>query len=267
MFLGNDLVHWSGSAARQKATLTRRTRRFIERVLHEREHPLLDRLGVIGDSCTSVSLPRFKVLWALWAAKEAAFKAAVKSIPGLPFSPRSIRIEFFQPARAGDCWPLEASTSLLGGCRPLAYGLAHVRNQVYKILWEYHEDFVHALALGPWTAGPTTRTDRWFRQGWKSVVRNLAPIPSHPEGASGAVRRIARQLLSVLPPVHLRIPKTQIVRDLLPNGRLGPPAFNDDTLRVDLDLTMTHDGPWGAAGLLQRDGRQQLSAVLIHPAP
>ncbi|MEX2444223.1 MAG: 4'-phosphopantetheinyl transferase superfamily protein [Alkalispirochaeta sp.] len=259
MFLGNDLVHWSGAAAREKAALSRRTRQFTTRVLHQREHPFLDRLQTISDRLVTVPLPQVHILWALWAAKEAAFKAAVKSMPGIPFSPGSIRIEFLPPpASPSHSWPLTERPTH-NSIRPLAYGLAHVRDQVYEILWDYHGDFVHALALGPRNGdGPQTgsrrqhdgrlqRGDRPFSDHWKRVVRKIARIPS--DHASDAVRKIALRLLRTS---GTQIRRIEIVRDVLANGRSGPPTFRDGAIRTDLDLTLTHDGPWGAAAILRR---------------
>ncbi len=262
MFLGNDLVHWNGPAAREKDTLNARTRRFVERVLHQQEHPLLAGLGMIRNRFAVVPLPQAHALWALWAAKEAAFKAAVKSTPGLPFSPRSIRIEFL-PAlsdpgssyRSG-AWPLTPcgdSGYQTATLRPLARGLAHVRDQVYEILWEYQEDVVHAIATGPIARGRTRRHDQRHGDHWNTIVRSISRIPAH--RASEAVRSIALQLLSVLPvasPAHRPGRQVAITRELLQTGRLGPPAFHDGAPRRDLDLTLTHDGPWGAAGILHR---------------
>ncbi|MDA3949206.1 MAG: 4'-phosphopantetheinyl transferase superfamily protein [Spirochaeta sp.] len=244
MFLGNDLVHWSGAAAREKETLSHRTARFIDRVLHEREHPILDRPATLQPPFTR-PLPRVRALWALWAAKEAAFKAAVKAIPGLAFSPRSFRIELLpSPSVHTSAWPLAHRSDTDIVVRPLGYGIAHVRDQVYEILWEYHAEFVHALALGPLRTAPS------FGDHWESVIREMTTIPIN--RASVAVRHIALQLLSVCSSERLTISTLRIVRDLLANGRLGPPVFHDGAVRNDLDLTMTHDGPWGAVGLLQR---------------
>ncbi|MFW5694380.1 MAG: 4'-phosphopantetheinyl transferase superfamily protein [Alkalispirochaeta sp.] len=257
MFLGNDLVHWSGTAAREKESLSRRTRRFVARVLHEGEHALLERLGTIRSRMVTTPLPRGRALWALWAAKEATFKAAVKAWPGLVFSPRSIRIEFF-PALSGhggregrDPWPVtrcDDSGYQAAALRPLARGLAHVRDHVYEILWEYHDDVVHAVAMGPFPRGGGGGHDQRHGDHWNAIVRTIAQIPSH--RASEAVRSIALHLLS--DPHHAVAPGVGIVRNLLTNGRLGPPTIHDGAPREDLDLTLTHDGPWGAAAIFRR---------------
>lgn len=244
MFLGNDLVHWSGAAAREKDTRSRRTVRFIDRVLHTREHPYLERLSPVSLSPVSLSpalLSPTRVLWALWAAKEASYKAAVKAIPGLPFSPRSIQIEFI-PDRPG----------------AMTHGRAYVRDQMYEILWEYHAEFVHAMALGPLTTNREPMEVPSFSDRWKTVIREMSVIPM--DRASGAVRRIALQLLArveghghrVSPGTTTAVNNIHIVRNVLSNGRLGPPIFSAGSPRDDLDLSLTHDGPWGAAAILHR---------------
>lgn len=244
MFLGNDLVHWGGAAAREKETRSRRTHRFIDRVLHEREHPFLERRG-------ATPISRAQTLWALWAAKEAAFKAAVKALPGLPFSPRSIRVEFLSTSadRTGP-WPLPHTPIADDLTRPLAYGVAHVRAQVYEILWESHAEFVHALAIGPLPAPRRPAGPPLFGDHWQSVVRKLTQIPA--SAASESVRRVALQLYALIGGETSNTSPVQIVRRLLTTGRLGPPRFCGGTLREDLDLTLTHDGPWGAAAILSR---------------
>lgn len=254
MFLGNDLVHWSGAAAREKETLSRRTARFIDRVLHEREQPFLERVP-------PAPLSRGRLLWALWAAKEAAFKAAMKAIPDLPFSPRSIRIEFHAISDDyRDEWPLRHGPATdddndidHAGSYPLAYGLAHVREQVYEILWEYHRDFVHAVALGPLTTNHRNLGTQSFSDHWAAIVRGVARIPA--DRASRAVRRTAVNLLAISDATDhgqsLTMNNLRVVRNFLANGRLGPPSFHDGSSRDDLDLSLTHDGPWGAAAILR----------------
>lgn len=247
MFLGNDLVHWSGAAAREKETRSRRTQRFIDRILHEREHPFLERRG-------AASLPPVQALWALWAAKEAAFKAAVKAIPGLPFSPHSIRVEFLSTsAERPGAWPLAHAPLADDLSRPLAYGVAYVRAQMYEILWESHPEFVHALAIGPLPAPRRPSGTPLFGDYWQSVVRKLTALPTGT--ASEAVRRIALQLYARIGGESSGASPVQIARRLLSTGRLGPPRFFGNTLQEEMDLTLTHDGPWGAAAILQREGQ------------
>lgn len=267
MFLGNDLVHWNGPAAREKETLSRRTGRFIDRVLHEEEHLFLEHLDTLRDRLVAVPLSRARLLWALWAAKEAAFKAAMKAIPELPFSPRSIRIEFLSisddyldewPLRHGPATDTDTDTDNdHAGSYPLAYGLAHVREQVYEVLWEYHDEFVHAVALGPLTTDHRRRGTQVLSDHWRSVIREMTQIPA--DRASEAVRRIALRLHSISDTTGRgtshTINKLRVVRDFLANGRLGPPSFHDGIPRHDLDLSLTHDGPWGAAAILRRPTR------------
>lgn len=258
MFLGNDLVHWSGDAAREKATRTRTTRRFFDRVLHEREHPLLVRLGTTRSNLVAVALPRFKALWALWAAKEAAFKAAVKATPGLRFSPHSIRILVPRPnAGSAELWPLvhDGAGTLIA--RPLARGWARVRDQFFEILWEYHEEFVHALALGPWDRPWHSGTDVLTGRFWANVVHGMISAENKlldmhllPDGESTAVRQLAHQLFRSLGYSRCGSREPTIRRLRLPNGRIAPPAFYDEDSLLPLDLTMSHDGLWVAAGLL-----------------
>lgn len=104
------------------------------------------------------SLSWHQALWCIWAAKEAAFKAAAKIIPDLPFSPSAILVQMLPTGAAaartwyeqpgGDSIPVKDSACRQ--LRPLASGWAMVRGQWFAIQWEADAEAVHAVAVGPY---------------------------------------------------------------------------------------------------------------------
>jgi len=76
--LGNDVVDLGDPEAREAALHPR----FDARVFGESERALLE-----------AAAERPALRWALWAAKEAAYKAARRLDPALPFHPRSFVVE------------------------------------------------------------------------------------------------------------------------------------------------------------------------------
>ena len=250
MYLGNDLVHWSGDTAGEKEVENRTTRRFFDRILHESENALLVVLGKTGNRLATISLPRFQALWMLWAAKEAVFKAAMKATPGLVFSPRAIPVRITRSVDDFDrWWPLRRDTGFSSPTVPLAHGWTRVQDRFYDILWEYGQGFVHALALGP-------RAGRSVGPPWARVIHGVESddiLLQEPcdvlERASRAARYLARRLAGSVSSIGDRAMTLQIVRTVASTGRLSPPRIYSATEPLNMDLTMSHDGPWIAAGL------------------
>lgn len=280
-FLGNDLVHWSGSDAQEKSADSRAAVRFAERVLHSSEHALHRRLIDRGDGENSGSLSWSHALWALWAAKESAFKAASKAMPGLSFSPRSIVVCVDAVFQRED--PDEAHSDHAGRplpecpedirkssfamvressnetVRPFARGRAIVQRQWYDILWESCDEFVHALAVGPVHA----RSDH--SDGWNRILRRTVPTErflsasrhacrNAADRGSAAVRELACNLARTLP--RLRSASLEIRRVLGPDGTPDAPRLHDLTANgrepvESVDLSLSHDGPWSAAAVME----------------
>lgn len=225
MHIGNDIVHWNGPEAREKAVPGRASERFIQRVLHRQEFGLLTESRLLSST---------QMLWALWAAKEAVYKAAVKAVPDLIFSPGSIQI-----TPAG---------------KTLSHGAARIRDLDFELIWHTCEDFVHAVAAGP------VRSGHHSVQGiWQKISHHAAchEYPGFAGNASAAVRDLACRIASSVSGFGCN--SLRIIRNTLENGRLAPPriynidndADNNNSIS-SLDISLSHDGPWSAAAVLKQ---------------
>jgi phosphopantetheinyl transferase (holo-ACP synthase) len=85
--IGNDIVDLNHPGNRGKS----RDRRFVSRVFTAEEQERID--GAAAPDA---------LLWMLWAAKEAAFKAAVKRKPGTAFIPRAYAVTLADFSSAND---------------------------------------------------------------------------------------------------------------------------------------------------------------------
>ncbi|HJP32004.1 MAG TPA: 4'-phosphopantetheinyl transferase superfamily protein [Candidatus Latescibacteria bacterium] len=151
-----------------------------------------------------------RVLWTLFAAKEAGFKVVAKLTPGIAFSPRRFAVDDQQTTVTHD----------------------DVR------LWlrvTQAEDWVHAMA------------------GQKSGEPLWAVERRGPEVAqSTAVRELAKRVAAE----HLRLDPAGLSVERREDQRfrdgLGPPCLvhGADGTPIDLDLSLSHDGPWVACALL-----------------
>ncbi len=199
--VGNDLVYLadpeiSGHHLRS---------RFVERVCAAAERSRVAR-----------SDEALVLLWSLFAAKEAAYKAALKRRPGLVFSPRLFEVD----ARLRRV-----------RYRDLEMGLRLTRDP----LW------VHAVVIcgdgdpGRAEAG-VERIPRGRHQS--DAVRDLA------------CRRVAGHL--GLPEQRLAIerPREPGARD-----GLAPPRLLLDGRPAGIDISLSHDGPFAAFAALPQEAR------------
>jgi phosphopantetheine--protein transferase-like protein len=186
--VGNDVVDMADPEAR----LSGLHPRFVERVFTAAERAALE---------TSPSPHRLH--WALWAAKESAYKARKRREPDTVFSPREFEIEL----------------SLLPppGGEGQAMGRAVHRGEVFALEVRVDATSVHAVATGPADAAGA-------RVLWRV------------EGAAGdpglAARRLAASAISAalgLDPAGVRIV-----------GR--PPVAVDRDHRIEVDVSLSHHG-------------------------
>lgn len=197
--VGNDLVYLadpeiSGHHLRP---------RFVERVCAAGER---DRLAVSDEPLV--------LLWSLWAAKEAAYKAASKMRPGLVFAPRLYEVDA---------------------------GMSRVRYRDSAMALRLSRDplWVHAVAI--------------FGGGYRGrPVTGAEPIPAG-RHQSAAVRDLARRGVAAhlgLPVERLAIerPPDPNARD-----GLGPPRLLLDGRPSGIDVSLSHDGPFAAFAALPQD--------------
>lgn len=219
MRLGNDIVDWAAPAARGKVG----DARFVRRVFTPRETAWIH----------AAPEPE-RTLWAIWAAKEAAFKALAKLRSGVRFSPRAFEIE---PGGVARAWGEDGS---LAGA--------------FALRWERAERYVHCVAVGGALERMETerlrvsiaRVTEEDESAGESTERERASARS-PE--SRAVRRLAKELARAA-----GLGDVEIVRDAPSTAcaRLGPPRLYAVGARVPLErceLSLSHDGDFVAAAL------------------
>ena len=194
--VGNDLVYLDDPEIAEHHLRPR----FVERVCAPAE---CDRLALSGE-------PRV-LLWSLWAAKEAAYKAAGKMRPGLIFAPRLYEVD-------------AAMTRVR--YRDVEMGVRLSRDP----LW------VHAVAVCG--DGDPAR-----------AVTGVEPIPGG-RHQSGAVRDLARRGVAAHfglqePRLAIERPRDPGARD-----GLAPPRLLLDGRPSGIDISLSHDGPFAAFAAL-----------------
>jgi hypothetical protein len=185
--LGNDVVDLGDPEAR----LDGRHPRFDERVFTPRERAAL-----------AASPQRHRLHWALWAAKESAYKAQKRRAPETVFSPGEYEVELSPLPAAGEA----------------GVASGHVRRRGEALTLEVHVDgaTVHAVA-------------RDHREANARILRRVAPAVGDP-GLS--VRRLAAAAIGSalgLDPGELRIA-----------GR--PPALLHHGRALEATLSLSHHG-------------------------
>ena len=152
--------------------------------------------------------------WHLWAAKEAAFKAARKASPGTVFSPMCFEVRW-----AGM------------GAREAEVRTETERPLRFEVRFFSEADSVHAVALCPgWTQAKVVH-------GCGRVVDRVADS-SAADAPGAAARRLAVERLAQV--LSLRPDRLEIRRD----DRV--PALYEGDRPVKGNLSLSHHGEWVA---------------------
>jgi phosphopantetheinyl transferase (holo-ACP synthase) len=190
--LGNDVVDLGDPEARLEGLHPR----FAERVFTPAER---GRLEASGEE-------RPVLHWALWAAKESAYKALARLEPRTVFSPRAFEVEL-----AG-----------LPGDRVPATGRVRHGSRSFALEVSRRGDALQAVAWDDAAGSPGGATPRW----------QVAVT----DGDPGAARRLAIRVLgATLRPGHR--PIRIVGRPPVAVGAKGP---------LDLVLSLSHHGRWVA---------------------
>jgi hypothetical protein len=206
LYIGNDIVDLTAPENLKKSL----DGRFLDRVFTPDEQDL------IGSASWADAM-----LWALWAGKEGAYKVLSKGDPGIPSTPRRYHVKFFEK-HGGACLH-EGGDALWSGI---------VDSPAGKVSFQtlFTVRYVHCLAI----------TDvRLTNQMVISQVVNLADSTD----TSFAVRRAAVGYLAAIldiSPAHI-----EIRRFRTPKG-YGPPRVFLDGRPADIDISLSHDGDYGA---------------------
>jgi phosphopantetheinyl transferase (holo-ACP synthase) len=189
--LGNDVVDLADAEARLEGLHPR----FEQRAFTAAERAAL-----------ADSPHRQRLHWALWAAKESAYKALKQLDPSLAFSPRELEVTL-GPETGGD----ERQ-----GARELASGRVVRGSLELDLEVQFSGESVHAIA----------------RRRIPAAAGILSAVEAAREDASAAVRRLATSAIGAalgIAPGQLRI-----------SGR--PPLVWRGDDRLDLSLSVSHHG-------------------------
>lgn len=200
--VGNDIIDLTATASVGKS----RDIRFIKRVFTTYEQSCIDRTDTPDT-----------MLWNLWAAKEAAYKAVKKAHPEANSIPRSYEVHLEGTDRP----------SKTGGhvCSP--YGKIKIRTDLAC----YH---IHCVSMSGEGAH------------WDSVISRVEEISTEERsrrGESGAIRNLLRKDLSHY--LSISPDDMEILRRRGPRG-LGPPQVYIGGKQAAVDISMSHDGSFMA---------------------
>lgn len=222
--IGNDIVDLGLAGVLGKSG----DRRFLERVFTVRERDDI-RLAADPD----------EELWALWAAKEAAFKAVSRAESTVVFSPKRFEVA------------ADRSSNSSGELEGL---VRHCGAPDCQVRWIRTPGFVHCV--GVLEGGRSRALDvKTAVAPGKQLLSDVSPegglsaaeLTSVRTSQSTAVRLLARKLCS-----ENGLPKVEIIRSSAVNGWGAPVAFSASRPVGNAEISLSHDGRWVAAALLLR---------------
>ncbi len=219
--LGNDIVDFSPNETKNKYENTR----FLKRVFNENEIKAI-----------LSAHHKDRLLWTLWSAKEAAFKACKKQDINLIFSPKSFRVSD------------ESLEKLLhkNSLRILTGMLQHDEKRL-SLQWQFpSEQCVHCCAVLMENNQLFTHWNK-IHQSIKKIELNANISQIHSQ-QSNAVRE---ELIALFSRNFGKCENLHVLRpEKLINGirRKGPPVlFEANRPLLDYEISLSHDEEWVAA--------------------
>lgn len=219
---GNDIVDLTLPETLGKASDTR----YTNHICAEEEYNFL-----------ASASDRHIALWAIWAAKEAAFKVVKKINPKLGFSPKKYVV---------DCSGLNTRAG-----NKILTGAVSYNHYFISVRWFITGDYVHCIAV--WS-NQSRLSDNLRSAIWNTNDKNFylttqnfstREMLSIRSKESRQVRILTKRLLS-----DNGVKNVEIVRDSA-DGRLEPPYVLQDKLRcAKYDISMSHHGRFRAASAL-----------------
>ncbi len=171
----------------------------------------------------------------LWAAKEAAFKAAVKRTPGTAFTPRAYAVALADPSRfedRGEANPSGIPIACGGGGDRSSTRCGAVMTPAGPVDFSCFRSagHVHCVAVmnGAYRAAPPD-----------ADVRAVAMKLAGPVDPSGALRLEAVHYLASalkVSPFFIRIRREKM------GAESGPPRVFMEGRLTDIDISLSHDG-------------------------
>jgi phosphopantetheine--protein transferase-like protein len=221
--VGNDIVDLQDPENRGKS----RDRRFAGRVFTPRERQRIE----------AAARPD-ALLWSLWAAKEAAYKAFSRGNPGIPSIPKQYHVSFDDEAIFAAPQSAAGLPFTVGGRVVAPPGELALR------VWVTGEH-VHALAAD--------MPERVAQMLWRVVSIDAAAAPA--EDPSALVRRVLLARVADL----LGCPAEVLTVRKEDAGSGAPSVFLGESL-VTTEISLSHDGRFvafalDAAALMDEAGR------------
>jgi phosphopantetheine--protein transferase-like protein len=212
--VGNDVVDLKARATAGRS----KDDRFVSKVLTDPEKNVLNRCEN-PDSC----------LWAMWASKEASYKAISRTLPSICSSPRRYEVIFEKK-----CHQLKWAGKVSTPCGDV---------NVKVSLGENH---IHSIAkIGLWPP----------ESNLISRVFEIAPgspqdaEPSH-EQHSQSVRRAAAAAIAGLLKTDQ---KNIIIKRCGSSARPGPPVAHLIEIDKKIPISLSHHGRFGAFAFIAHD--------------
>ena len=221
MHVGNDVVDLRDPETRSfhprfdLRVFTRRERAHLERATLERARLSLPLTGMQGAPAEALS---HRLRWTMWAAKEAAFKAARKLHPDVPFHPRRFAVELLERGRAR---------------------VFHDVAGRFELWLEEARDWVHAVAA------PADGCSEAGARPHQALAR-LDPA----ESLGGEPGRRVRQLAVGAVASLLRVDPSEL--RVVADGAI--PRMMRGRDRLPLDLSLSHHGRMVACAWRDREG-------------
>jgi len=221
-FIGNDIVDLNLDNVLEKYLKTR----FVNRVLASVEMEYLD-----------LSADPGLLLWYLWTAKEAAYKAMKKFNSDTVFSHKEFKVIIANP---------NDFLSLINKKAHIKYG-----DEIIVLDWQSSSDWVHCNAIFQIDKSISYNIFD-YKIMRTSDVLNLSDSFNEEEKLSiySEQSKAVRTLTKVL--LHQNgLEGAQIIRKPL-GGHFAPPqVYKNSLLLSNWDLSMTHDGEFVACSVLK----------------
>lgn len=217
--MGNDIVDLSLPAAKDKYL----DQRFLQRVFTQAEQ-----------CCIVNSSAKNKLLWSIWAAKEASFKAGKKFLPPLVFAHKAFYVA-----------PDTLTKFNLMSDREEFYGELYYQDLRFLIRWQWNLNVVSSLAILQINSD-TVAT-------WKKIQTHLFRLDDVPNLTIKAyfsenelssfnseesllTRFYAKKFLH-------RLGFEKNIEILRPER--GPPILQANSILFHNEISLSHDGGWG----------------------
>ena len=219
--LGNDIVDLSLPRAKLKH-LEPRFLKFLNRVFTKEEQ-----ISILNNT----NQP--KMLWAIWAAKEAAYKALKKQLPELIFSHNKFAVDHKTLIKLQD---LNENNKITG--------ILLYKDQLISIIWQCNYNNVHCI-------GVLLKNKKIFNN-WEKINYNIIEnIENTPSLSYMKQYFTKRELASIFLEKSLRTrfyakqllkscgfdPNIEIIK---PDG--PPTLFIGDQQLINNEISLSHDG-------------------------